>query len=303
MRFSFFVAPLSCGALVMSIFAAACSSGSSSSSASGLPAAFCAKVDACCTAAGLNNDDSECAANLPGVLPSGASGSSGADACAAAIEAESQAGFCVDYGSGLAACNGLVPQPFPVVTAGGCSLSTPCADPAAACVATYDKSEAGVCVVEQPGVAGSTPCIGTTTSTGSDATTIWIEQDELTPVSGFLCDVAAGLHCDSATVTCVPLGQGRCSSSAECAAADLCDVGDGTCVPRSAIGQDCSSDPTSCVPGASCVNKACVAMPGSPAAASPCVSGNSCGPASCTATDCAPAAPEMLSGICVLTLP
>jgi hypothetical protein len=287
---------------LVAVLSFACgSSGSSSSSggASTLEETFCAKVAPCCASASLPTNGTACHA-LFAAFTRTAGDASAVGACIDAIDGESQAMFCQDFGESLGACTTAFSSGGTVAPGGSCTTDEDCATSSAGtatCVFTTGDAGAdvSVCVVEETGVAGSTPCNGTVSAISGGSQTTYAGTG--VPASpSFLCRVADGLYCDAVSSTCVAAKDtgATCTDDIECAASDHCDQS-GTCQPRSAIGGTCLGS-TSCVAGAYCAAAGtCATLLANGAA---CSSDDACSSGACGNAVCADSASTALALYC-----
>jgi hypothetical protein len=139
------------------------------------------------------------------------------------------------------------------------------------------------CQVRAPGVAGSSPCVGTvdgnaTFSSGSS---------EEVPTMGYLCDLADGVACDSQTGACKALaaaGEACSGGLFQCVTSAYCDFGAGMCKDRQAVGAACETD-DECQAGAYCApaDQTCAARRASGEA---CATNAECESENCTNLKC-----------------
>jgi hypothetical protein len=287
-------------ALVAVLSSACGSSGSSGSSggASTLEDTFCAKVAPCCASASLPTSGTACHA-LFAAFTGAAGGASTDSACIDALDGESQDLFCQDFGESLGACTTAFSSGGTVAPGGSCTTDEDCATSSvgtATCVFTTGdaSAEVSVCVVEETGVAGSTPCNGTVSAIRGGSETSFVGSG--VPASpSFLCRVADGLYCDAVSSTCVAAKDtgATCTDDSECAASDDCD-GSGTCQPRSPIGGTCVGS-TSCVAGAYCAAGTCATLLADGAA---CSTDDGCSSGTCGNAVCADSAATALALYC-----
>ncbi len=292
--------------LVAAVSAACGSSGSSGSSGDGgvtsVEDSYCAKVTPCCASANLPTNGTACHALFTAFTgTTGTTGSASAvEACIDAINGESQDLFCQDFGASLGACSTAFSSGGTVAAGGSCTTDEDCATSStgtATCVFNPDGASAvaSVCVVEETGVVGSTPCNGTVSPISGGSETSFVGTG--VPVSpSFLCRVADGVYCDDASSACVALKAtgAACTDDSECVVSDDCDGG--TCQPRSAIGGACSGT-TSCVVDTYCAAGTCATLLADGAA---CSSDDACASGTCNAT-CANTASTALALYCGTT--
>jgi hypothetical protein len=97
------------------------------------------------------------------------------------------------------------------------------------------------------GKAGSTPCVGTR----SGALTVYSGSSDTTPLTGYVCDMADGLSCDSQTGACESLPEVGAACTGACVSSAYCAFVEGVCKARGALGATCKDD-EECIAGAHC---------------------------------------------------
>ena len=281
-------------ALGVALLAAACGSSTPSGTA-GLAQTYCAKIEPCCAMANLPTDGKACSALFSVITAEGSIDSDAVDACTAAIAGEDQDAFCTDFGNSLSACTSITGSPGgttgTVQPGGACSVDQDCAAASSggtpSCVFSSSTDSSGqICVIEKMGVAGSTPCNGTVSTTGDGYETVYVGTG--TPAStSYLCSTADSLYCDATTLSCLAGGVAgaACTDDTGCVAADYCadtDTG-AACTARTAVGGACTGD-SGCVSTAYCNGTICVALAANGAA---CVDeGAGCASGVCTGGVC-----------------
>jgi hypothetical protein len=252
---------------LVAIWVAACSSGSSNtSSASAFGQEFCQLLEPCCAHAGLSTSGTMCRAFVNEATSMGTYSPTAGQACISALQGASKSsGFCTDFGGNLPQCNDV----FGAMGGGAgpgkpCNTASDCARApggSAICYSVTNFVDGGTnttstCVQTQKGMSGQGPCVGTVQG---DTTTFALIPGP-PPGTGYTCDVADGVYCDSNTQNCAALitTNQACNGNPQCVASDFCGFGSGstgqTCQARAPIGSTCpfggGSNP--CVANAYC---------------------------------------------------
>ena len=133
-------------------------------------------------------------------------------------------------------------------------------------------------------MAGSSPCVGTVDGN----VTSFFGTDDGVPTTGYLCDVADGIACDSETNACELLAQvgETCNSSFyRCVPSAYCAFTTGTCEARLALGEGCTSN-DECAVAAYCepTSSTCASRRANGAV---CASNSECESDDCTNQKCA----------------
>lgn len=246
---------------------------------------YCQLIAPCCGKANLRTDGVACQNLITGT--SNPYDAAAGTACVQEMNAASQAAtFCDDLGASAApSCKRVFSTATGAVAPGGaCGSDSDCAPSSAGNVRCRSTSNAKICqVLISGGKEGDSPCVGTVDGT----TTSYTGSSQGTPPStGYLCDKASGLRCDSTTSRCARLQDpgGPCTSSEACVATAYCDTAKQLCAARIAAGGACSTS-SSCVPEADCntTSHTCVArLPDGSA----CKSGSECGSRACVNGQC-----------------
>lgn len=260
MRRLVFVMPL------VAAWVAACSSSSGSgnaSSASGFGQEFCQLLEPCCADAGLSTSGTLCEAFVEAAANKGTYNPSAGQACISALQAASKSStFCTDFGGNLPQCNDVLGGSGAAGPGKPCTTSSDCAPApggSALCYSVTNFVDGGTnststCVQTQTGKSGQSPCVGTV----QGDTTYFSLTGGSPPDTGYTCNVADGVYCDSSTQTCTALGTTgqTCTGNQECVASDYCgfsSTGGQSCQPRTPVGSSCGSGGNNqCVAGSYC---------------------------------------------------
>jgi hypothetical protein len=273
----------------------ACSGGSGGgggggATSSSFSAEFCQiYASNCCVQAGKSADGSQCTAFYDALTKNQQYDATKGQACLDALRARSSAPDFCSSGVDDAACQGVFVEPG---SAAGtrkpgetCTEESDCAaSPEGDVDCRSDFSNGGetrTCQVQIPGKEGDTPCLGT-----KDGSITFYSStgDQTTPPRGFICDVAAGVYCDSTSHACKKVGEigADCTSGGEyaCVKAGYCDFTTHKCVARTPVGGDCAASSTSCAEKSFCdqTTKKCVA---GLADGAPCETSQQCASGSC----------------------
>jgi hypothetical protein len=283
--------------LAFFVFAASCSSNSGDSTTagdrSGFISKFCDQYMPCCAKAGRPSDGAQCRAFYGAFSNEGTYDAAAGSACLSEIKANSSSPtFCENgiSGSNAPSCSKVFSQTDgtkkPGETCASDSECAPSSEGDVDCRSLFkDGATIKKCQVQITGKAGDTPCLGTVdgnlTSYNSSGDTDILPR-------GYLCDIADGIRCDSATDKCVAIakvgeacegfGSNLCTKDA------YCDTTLKKCAARKPIGEACTSD--HCVEGAYCntTTKVCTAAIAVGAA---CKSSTECISRSCVNGTCA----------------
>ena len=137
------------------------------------------------------------------------------------------------------------------------------------------------CQVRLQGKVGSTPCVGTR----DGAVTSFSSSGDTIPLTGYICDLADGVSCNSTSGACEALAAVGEPCTGACVTAAYCAFSEGVCRPRVALGDACKSD-EECVAGAYCetTGNTCAARRASGKA---CTDNSECESGDCTNQTCA----------------
>jgi hypothetical protein len=206
-------------------------------------AQLCAELAPCCEAAGRPADGAQCRAFYGAFASASSYDPVAAEACLNEVRAMSDR---CDTSSFSPSCN----QVF--ASGGGskkpgeaCDDDSDCAPPEAGrveCVSDFvDGASVQQCQVRLVGQAGSTPCVGTIDGN----VTSYFGADEGIPPTGYTCDLADGLSCNSQTGACESLaavGEPCSSGLYRCVSSAYCSFPDSICTARVALGDACTDD-------------------------------------------------------------
>jgi hypothetical protein len=276
------------GALVLAL-ATAC--GESDSGSAGNKDQFisqmCAEFSDCCAAAERPSDGAQCRAFYGAFAPAAGYDEAAASDCLAELRALGS-DKCETYAFDAPSCDD-------VFSAGGtkqpgepCEEDSECApseDGDVECVSDFvGDATVQQCQVRLVGEAGSSPCVGT-----KDGNVIYGSgsSDEGIPATGYLCHVADGLSCDSATGACEAMGAPGepCAGGLySCVPVAYCDFATQTCQERLALGATCASH-DECAESAYCddTDSVCVKRRGK---GEGCTSNQECSSDNCTNETC-----------------
>lgn len=277
------------GALALGLVTVGCSDSDSGGAGSKdqFISQMCAEFSDCCAAADRPSDGSQCRAFYGAFAPAAGYDEAAANACLAELRGLGS-DKCQTDATDAPSCD-------EVFSAGGtkqpgeeCVEDSDCA-PAeegdVECVSDFvDDATVQQCQVRLVGEAGSSPCVGT-----KDGNLIFGSgsQDGGIPPTGYLCHVADGLSCDSATAACVAMGAPGepCAGGLySCVSTAYCDFATQTCRQRLSLGATCGSD-DECEPSAYCdeTDAVCVARR---AKGQDCTSNAECTSDNCTNGTC-----------------
>ena len=264
-----FVRTVAASFVVVAMFsmAAACSSGDSGGSVAASSNSFveqlCAEYAPCCAAAGKPADGAQCRA-FYGAFTAGATYDPAAGSkCLEEIRAhKSSPTFCQDGMSSRNApsCakafgDGKVGTAKPGETCGEDDDCAPSSEGEVECRSDYkDGTTIKKCQVQVVGKAGDSPCLGTVD--GNVTSYVGSSMSEM-PTKGYLCNVADGLRCDSATAACqkIPKVGEPCTTAGSygCTKDAYCDAtGSKVCIARKTAGQACELYRDQCADGTYC---------------------------------------------------
>lgn len=246
---------------------------------------YCAVFSSCCKAAGRPSDGAQCRA-LYGAFTSAADYDQAAgQACL--DEARAASDKCDTSMASSPSCDkvfgsGSAGKKKPGET---CDSDSDCAPPesgSAGCVYGF-VAQANVrqCQVRLPGKAGDSPCV----ATRDGAITSFVSSGDTIPLTGYVCDRADGLSCNSTSGACEPLAEVGEACSGACVAAAYCAFSEGICKQRVALGEACKAD-EECAASAYCetAGQTCVARH---AQGEACAANSECDSDDCTNQKCA----------------
>jgi hypothetical protein len=222
------------------------SCGDGAESASAFVNSYCELLQPCCAMAGLRSDGQQCRAFLGAFASPSAYDKQAGSACLAELRAAAgKPGFCqMSDAFEPAACDGVFGE-----TGGGskqpgeaCTDDDECARSSEGKVecqtAFAGSTQIRKCQVQIKGKAGDMPCVGTV-----DGNTTFLNTGSDVAPRGYLCNLADGLRCDTATDACVALkavGEACTgSSSSECVLTAYCDSVQRKCAERKPAGGMC----------------------------------------------------------------
>lgn len=148
-----------------------------------------------------------------------------------------------------------------------CAVSTPGAE--ADCQHSFSGGNTVTACIEIVTAAAGEACVYTLTAEGSRSQTFsgGSKPDEAPVYTVGICKYKDGLYCDSSSKTCKALGNpgDPCTGFDSCLKEASCQYEQSSskqvCVLRAAVGEACSnSSSESCVEGAACKDKVCVAL-------------------------------------------
>jgi len=240
-----FTAIFLCGALA----SGAVGCGESESNGAGNQDQFitqlCAEFADCCEAAGRPSDGAQCRAFYGAFVPMSGYDQAAAQACLNEVRAADNK--CEDMSSmNTPSCAKVFASVRGTKQPGeACEDDDDCAPAASGqvdCASDFvDGATVQKCQVRLPGKAGSTPCVGTVDGN----VTFYGGAAEGIPTTGYLCDLADGLSCDSQTGACESLaavGEACSSGIYQCVPAAYCAFAEGMCKARLALGAACRGD-------------------------------------------------------------
>ncbi len=270
-------------------------------------AQVCDQYMPCCAKAGKPSDGSQCRAFYGAFASSAAYDQAAADKCLAEIKAQSSSPTYCDDGMS----SSKVPSCAGVFKTGGtgtkkpgetCSEDDECAtstEGTVECRSEFTSGGATIkkCQLQIVGKAGDGPCLGTvdgnmTSYNSSSGTTDVVAR-------GYMCNVADGLRCDSATSKCVAIAKlgEACAGfgSYLCTKDAYCDSTAKVCTARKAAGSACDSfSSNQCAEGTYCDTTAKVCTTSLPIGAK-CTSGSQCVTNSCVNSACAKSGGDLTS--------
>lgn len=259
--------------------------------------ALCAEFATCCKAEGLPSDGLVCRALYGAFIPAASYNSQAGAACLSEVRAAQDK--CTGNPMGTPSCSrissgGGIRKPGET-----CEQDSDCAPADAGeveCAFSFaNNAQTRQCQIQLPGTVGSKPCVGTRDGN----TTFSFGAGDTIPTTGYICDVANGLTCNSTTLECQPLAAvgERCTSSTyACVKTAYCDFQMNSCRLFKAIGATCS-DHSECGPESYCASgtKTCTARRANGQA---CTVNSECLSEDCTNGLCAPNADLGLSLLC-----
>jgi hypothetical protein len=281
---SLFVALAVAGAIVSSC------GGESAATKEDFIASYCDKYMPCCEKAGRPSDGAQCRAFL-GAFASGTYDPKAGEACLEAFdEAAADANFCDGSSEEFdsSACAGV----FDPATGDGppgsdCTKDSDCAHSdqgEVRCEIGFDAmgGELQKCQVQIEGKVGDSPCVATVEGSATEYTSSDV------PATGYLCNFAKGMYCDSATQACAAvanIGDACTDTQYQCGANGYCDDTTSTCAMRKGIGASCETFTRECAEGSHCdqTTMTCTALLTD---GSPCTSGENCEAGACVNGTC-----------------
>jgi hypothetical protein len=221
----------------------ALSSGCSKSDFEEFADSYCAEVAKCCSQATLPGDGEVCH-ELMDLLAVGQSyNSQTGDACLAEVRSQVSADtFCTGLSLSLSTTCDAVFGSYNKKPGEGCTLPSDCA-PSSSGQVTCASLNVGdnvisKCVVQIPGNAGDTPCIGTQEGSVFLSYVPSIPTDVLS--QGYICNIADGMTCrDGTCVAPAPVGE-NCLFSTDCVRTAYCNDPQYLCTPKINAGGDCT---------------------------------------------------------------
>lgn len=248
------------GAMGLWLLAAGCSSDSDAGNKDQFIAKLCAEYTPCCAAAGRPSDGAQCRAFYGAFAPSTGYDQDAASTCLADIHALGDK-KCESGGLDAPSCDKVFASSGGSKKPGeACEQDRDCQKPAegqAQCRSDFTNgATVQQCQVQMVGKAGSSPCLGTIDGSFTYYSTS--STDGIVP-SGYTCNVADGVSCDSMSGACKALGMvgDACSGSQyECVTSAYCSFADRKCTTRVAAGGMCDSS-DSCEKGAYCASGTC----------------------------------------------
>lgn len=261
-------------------------------------AQLCDELAGCCEAAGRPADGAQCRAFYGAFAPSGSYDPAAGSACLDEVRSSGER-KCDSSSMATPSCDKVFGSGGTKKPGEACDDDSDCASSDSGrvdCVSKYSQgATTRQCQVRAPGMAGSSPCVGTvdgniTFSSGA--------SDDV-PTMGYLCDLADGVACDSQTGACEALGaEGEpCSGgSYQCVTSTYCDSAEGMCKSRLAIGAACQRD-DECRAGAYCPSndQVCAARR---ALGDTCATDAECESENCTNMQCSPEDNLALAFLC-----
>jgi hypothetical protein len=252
-----------------------CGDGGGAETASAFVQSFCGVLKPCCTMAGLPGNGLFCTVGA-GVVP-GYNKQAGAACLAELRAAAAKSDFCQNVDGNMpASCDAA----FEETNNGSKKPGEACDDDEDCAASTEGKvscetaftggAQIRKCQVQVKGKAGDMPCVGTIEGN----TTFYNNIGTDVLPRGYLCDLAAGVRCDSASDACVALktvGEACSGSSNECVTTAYCDTTQRKCAERKPAGAMCTTSfsQPQCGDGLYCsAAKACDAQVGNGAACS-----------------------------------
>jgi len=212
---------------------------------------YCDLYQPCCSAAGLPADGKACRALFASASsPKAKYDDTVGKACLMGLQQQSSMpGFCTGDIVPPSACA----EAFGGAMGSACIQGSDCPPSSAGdvrCVSSFVNNMAvRKCQTQSPGVAGSTPCVGSvragvTQYAGSSTGDI--------PDQGYLCSSDDGLRCDGTACVALTADGGQCALFTDCVVADFCDPGTGLCAARKAAGAGCVGAALECLDGSFC---------------------------------------------------
>jgi hypothetical protein len=220
---------------------------------------YCAIIDPCCAAAGLQM---KCAAVVDAASAAAGYYAGAAQACIDGLRArQSSPDFCRSIGSpfeaapswygAAVACERVFSARGTVAPGGACIASSDCAAMPGASARCIEER----CIQIRRGKLGDA-CFGTESAEFGLGVMFATPQSE-----GALCEHADNLHCDETTFVCAAaraLGE-TCDGTLDCAADAYCPYPTRTCAARLPLGSTCTTDEGACRDPGICSNDSCVA--------------------------------------------
>ena len=214
-------------------------------------AQLCDEFAGCCKAAGRPSDGAQCRAFYSAFAPATGYDQAAATACLDEVRALSNK---CDSISSAASCSNVFAPGGTKQPGETCEDDSDCAAADSGrveCVSNYvDGANVQQCQVRLPGTAGSTPCV----ATRDGNITFYSGIADGIPATGYVCDLADGLSCDSQSGACKSLaavGQPCTGSAYQCVTSAYCAFPENLCQARLALGAACQDD-DECIAGAYC---------------------------------------------------
>jgi hypothetical protein len=206
-------------------------------------AQLCAEFSGCCKAAGRPSDGAQCRAFYGAFAPATGYDQTAATACLDEVKAVGS--VCDANSLDSPSCGKVFAGSGTKKPGETCEDDNDCAPAESGrveCASEYvNGANIQQCQVRLPGTAGSTPCVGTRDGN----ITFYSGVSDAIPTTGYVCDVADGLSCDSQSGACKSLGAvgAACTgSSYQCVAAAYCSFTENQCKARLALGAACEDD-------------------------------------------------------------
>jgi hypothetical protein len=217
---------------------------------------YCAEVAKCCHQSALPSDGKACHELMDLLAVGEPYNSQAGDACMTEVRSQVSAGiFCIGLNLSLSTTCHAAFGSYNKMPGEDCTLPSDCAPSSIGQVrcASLNVGDNVIskCLVQVPGKAGDTPCIGTQEGNVFLSHVPSIPTDVLS--QGYICNIAEGMTCrDGACITPASVGE-NCLFSTDCVRTAYCNKSQHLCTPKINAGGDCTgTDDSECVDSAYC---------------------------------------------------